>query len=391
MAVAVYGIGAYGVSYYGEEVTLSTVVHTGGGIKATPELWIATNANQLVDDITDLLIDGTVDMNVDRQITSSCQISIRDPDRIRPYVDYLAPRLRYSYEDSRDDVVQQVGLYALRIPPSEYTAKSSQAMFNGDDMTSDLASASLTDTWNIVAGTIVRTAMIDLIVDGGIPSTRIFLPESTVTLTAAKSFLPGTSNLEAVNALADMIGWYHVHTDLQGRITTPGEARGLAALEPFTTYTQDDIRSPSFTVNPSDLQVVNVVTVINENNAAAPMVATARNDDPNSPTSTWNIGERSYPGGPIRISGEMTQAALDRIALLYLSAGRSYYRTGSFSVLPDPQALIPHQSIALDLSSELEPLSGRWAIRTASIGFRPGNALLRLEVNQTRAFDGAAI
>lgn len=363
--------------------------YAGGNIRVVPEIWIATIDNTMVEDVTALLIDGSVDMNVDRDVALACQITLQDVDRLAPYTDYLAPRLRISYEDGRAEVLAQLGLYAIRVPPGAYTVARAEATVTGDDLTSVLQDASLTDTWNIAAGTNVRAAIIALIEDGGI--TRHRIPASTVTLTAATSFFPGTTNLDAINRLCEMLGWYHVSTDLEGWITTPGPTRDLSQLAPFATYTEDDIRSPSFIVNPSDLQVVNVVTVVNDNNADAPMFAVARNDNPDSPTSTVNLGERSYPGGPIQVSGETTQAALDKIAQQYLAAGRSYYRTGQFAVLPEPAGLIPHQSVDLTLAGKMAPLSGRWWVRTARLGIRPQSASLTLEVNQVTDFTGSPI
>jgi hypothetical protein len=372
-------------------VLTATPERVGGAIRATPELWIATQDNDLVDDITAYLVSGTVEMNVDRDIVMSCDIRIRNPDQISPYAEYLAPRMRYDYEDGSASVIQQLGLYGVVIPPGDFTPAKSEATFQGQGLTADLAAATINDTMNFAAATNLRTALISVITDGGISATRINMPASTVTLAAAKSLIPPLTNLEGANQFADMLGWYHLNSDLQGNIVSAGEVVELANQTPYVTYTADDMRSPAFSVTPSDLQVVNVVTVVNETNSAAPMVAIARNDNPNSPTGTPNIGERSYPGGPIMVTGETTQAALNRIARLYLAAGKSYYRTGTFSVLPDPQLLNAHQSIELDLTGQMESLSGRWAIRNARMGFQPNNALVTLEVSQTRRFDGQAI
>lgn len=363
---------------------------TDGALKLVPELWTATVDNVMVEDITDLLIEARIEMNVDRQISGAATIKIRNPERVSPYVQYLAPFVTYTREDGSAPERRQLGLYDVRIPQGEYTTVRSEATFVGEDVTSLLAQTVLTDTWNIAATTNVREAMIDLIEHAGV--SRYILPPSSVTLAAAMSFQTGTLVINAVNQLCSMLGWYHVSGDLQGNVTSAGDIRDASTMEPLATWTQDDMRSPTFAVNPSALQVVNVVVCVNTNNAQAPLTSVARNDDPTSPTSTVTLGrEISYPGGPIQVAGEVSQARLDQTARRYLREGRSFYRTGVFAVLPTPDALLPQQVVDLDLSGSMEPFSGRWFIRTATIGMTPATAITMLETYQTTLFDGSPV
>ena len=109
-----------------------------------------------------------------------------------------------------------------------------------------------------------------------------------------------------------------------------------------------------------------MVLVINDDPTAAPLSSIARNDDPQSPTSTANKGEIMRREV---VSGSTTQAALDALAARLLAESRSYYRTAKLTILHDPTALLMHQVVQLNLTGEQASLSGKWWVRTADMGF----------------------
>jgi len=358
-------------------------------ITMTPELWIANSAGFRHTDITEYLIDGMIDMSVDRAIKMSCQIRVRNPGIIEPFSDYLMPIIRYEYADGRADVESPLGLYAIRVPQGEYTVERSVATFNGYDLTSLAFESGDSDSFSIPAGFNPTSYIQTLLVDAGIVRKRI--PNTSDTFTQAFSRSPGTPRGEIVNDILNQLGWYTMHADLTGLVTTTGEYRDLHLLESFATYADADLRTP-FTITPSEQQICNVAIVVNENYAAAPLTGTHRNDDPASPSSTASLGREIICGGrPFVITGETTQAALNRKARQMINEGRSYYRAGTFSVLPDPTGLIPHQTVALNLTGEMEDLSGLWWIRGAKMGLTPQTCLLTLDVAQTIRFDGTIL
>lgn len=358
-------------------------------ITMTPELWIANSAGFRHTDITEYLIDGTIDMSVDRAIKMSCQIRVRNPGIIEPFSDYLMPIIRYEYADGRADVESPLGLYAIRVPQGEYTVERSVATFNGYDLTSLAFESGDSDSFSIPAGFNPTSYIQTILVDAGIVRKRI--PNTSTTFAQAFSRSPGTPRGDIVNDILNQLGWYTMHADLTGLVTTTGEYRDLHLLESFATYADADLRTP-FTITPSEQQICNVAIVVNENYAAAPLTGTHRNDDPASPSSTVSLGREIICGGrPFVVTGETTQAALNRKARQMINEGRSYYRAGQFSVLPDPTGLIPHQTVALNLTGEMEDLSGLWWIRGAKMGLTPQTCLLTLDVAQTIRFDGTIL
>lgn len=340
------------------------------------ELYRCTIDNVPVEAISDQLIDGSVDMNLDRDIKLAAQFVIRDPSNITPYSDYLAPFMQLVFDDGRADVYLQLGLYATKVAPGSYSINDSVATFDGDDLTSVPANAGYTNTINTPAATNYVTEIRGAISGAGISRTNI--PDTTTTTAVALSFPPGTTRLEKVNTLLDQLGWYHVGMDLDGRISTPGAPQTLASMEPWRTLTDSDIIG-RIDVQPTGEEIANVIIVINDDGAAAPLTSTATNSDPSSPTSTVAIGRSIMR--KVTVSGSTTQAALDALAARILAESRTFYRVAKLKLLHDPTALQLHQVVQLDLTGEQASLSGKWWIRTAKIGFTPGQPL-ELEINQ---------
>ena len=369
-----------------EDAPDPTTIVSGGGVLLSVELWRATIDNALVEDISDQLVDGAVDLNVDRDIKLAGTFTIRNPSTIEPYTDFLAPFIRLEYDDGSDAVYQQVGLFATRVPPGRYTPTDRSATFDGSDLTAIMASSYLTDTINKSAGTTYRNSIIAAITGSGI--TRYNIPATTATLPANQSFPPGMSRLERANIQLSQLGWYHLGMDLDGRISTPGAPQNLASRQPWRTLTDSDIMG-EITITPTGEEIANVVLVVNDDAASAILTSTARNDDPGSPTSTVAIGRDIMR--VITVQGSTTQAALDALAARYLAEARTYYRTAKLTILHDPTALVAHQTVRLTLTGEWESLSGLWWVRTASLSLTPDKGT-QLELAQvTDDLTGAVI
>jgi hypothetical protein len=351
---------------------------SGGGYELSVDLFRCDENNAILEEVSDLFVAGSIDLNVDRAVKLAASFTLRDPDRVTPYSDYLAPYVRIDYDDDRDGVYQQAGLFAITVPPGTYSPDGAVATFQGSDLTAVMASSVYTDTFSHPAAYAYRTAILGAISGSGL--SRYNIPAVADTLPTAQSWKVGTSRLAKANSLLDQLGWYHLGMDLDGKISTPGPSRALASIEPWRTLTDSDLLRP-VDVQPGTAPVYNVIVVVNDDATAAPLYAVARNDDPASPTSTVAIGREIAPPEPIKVTGSTTQAALDATAARYLAEARTYYRTAKLTLFHDPTALIAHQTVELDLTGEYAGLSGLWWVRTARLGLTP-NAPLELEINQ---------
>lgn len=352
---------------------------SGGGITISAEVYRATIDNALVEDLSDYFIAGEIEMNVDRDIKLAARIALREPSRVTPYTDYLAPFIRIEYDDETTEVYRQCGLYAVPVAPQRLTYNDAVGEFDGRDLTWVMATSAYADTNNVTSGQNYvsgATGISEAITGAGV--TRYNVPTTSSTFASAQSFPPGTTRLEKANTLLSQLGWYNLGMDLDGRVSTPGAPQNLASQEPWRTLTDDDLIAPP-EVQPAGQEIANVVIVVNDNAGAAPLTATARNDDAGSPTSTVVVGRDIVRVE--RVSGDSTQAALNALAARLLAESRTYYQTVRLRLLHDPSALIPHQTVGLNLPGTMAALNGHWWIRTAKLGLTPGSPL-ELECNR---------
>lgn len=383
----IYGQGPYGSGLYGGTglVPGTTIPGAGGGMTVWFELWRATIDNKLIEDVSEYLTGGGVDLNHDRAITTQATFEMSDTSVIRPYVDYLAVFQNVEYDDSGIHERDQLGLFTTRVPNGIRSVERSEGSYVGYDLTATLGRRAFTNVYNVAAGTKYIDAVISILALAGI--TRYNFEASTQTLSAAITFPVGTTYLEAANQLLEAIGYYYLSCTTDG-VPVSMRSRDVQYVEPFRTVTTRDQMQP-VTTQPTDTTVANVVVVIQDNPNSPPLTAVRRNDAVDSPSSTVNLGE--LPRVEVR-SNLADQAAVNALADRLLAEGRTWYQVASLRLLPDPRVLTPHQVVELNMEGKLEVFNGRWRVRTASIGFTPDAAGPSLEINRiTDTLEGRII
>ena len=350
---------------------------SGGNARVSFELWRATIDNEHTEDLSDYLVDGAINLNLEQAIKLSASITMRDPVRITPYFDFLAPFIRIVYPDSRADVYRQLGLYTTRLPGGTAKQRGEVGTFECDDLCRILAKNSFTDTHNIASGTNIVSAAAAIVTGAGIG--RVNFPASSRTLADDLALHIQSTRLDGANDLFAAIGWYDLGTDLDGRISNAGPVLDITATHPYRVLTEADLRG-DLVRQPSEIDIANVVEVINTSATDDPMKGIARNDDPLSRTSTINVG---YEIGRYEsVNGETTQDDLDALAARYLAESKSYYSVVQIQIEPDPDALVPRQTVRLDFNGAWESFSGLYWIRAAHLGFKPAQGLMTLDLNR---------
>lgn len=366
-----YGYSEYGVDDYGP---CQAVPGTGGGITVWFELWRADIDNALVEDISAYMTGGEASFNVDRAIKHEARFDLRDASVVEPYTDYLAVFMNREYDDGSTAQRDQLGLYATKAPPGTRTIERAEGTYTGADLTSVLARYAFDDSYNIAASTNYVTAVTTIMGLAGI--TRYLIPPDAATTASIVSFKAGTTYLEACNTLLEAIGYYHLAMLPDGRLSSQ-PSRATQYVEPFRTVTDADQMAPIQT-QPTDTTVANVIIVVQDNPNAALLTATRRNDAADSPTSTVNIGTRTR----VEVRSDLAdQDAVDALADRLASEARSWYQTATLTLLPDPRAVIPFQTVDLSLTGKAEIFSGRWRCRTGRVGFHPNTPTV-IEVNR---------
>lgn len=367
-----YGQIGYGDAFYGESPG------TGGGQTIWHEVYQADLSNAQLADLTAPFYatpSSEVGLNHDRVIKAQGSLAIRGPDQLRPYRDYLAVWLNRAYDDGRPPQRDQLGLFEVRVPPGTRTVERAEAIYTGYDLTATLARYAFTQGYNIAAASNYVSAVLDILALAGI--TRTLIEPTTQATSAVISFAVGTSYLDAANTLLQAIGYYQLAAMPDGTLMSM-PSRPLHLVEPYRTITDADLMAP-VEIQPLDTTVANVVIVVKNNPDSAPLTAIRRNDDPDSPTSTVNLG--TIARTPQEYAELADQAAVDALADRLLSEGRSFYQTAKIAMLPDPRALVPHQTIRLDLTGQLAILNGLWWVRTAVLPL--DTRATTLELNRT--------
>lgn len=343
-----------------------------------------TLAGQIIEDISDILTDARVNLNIDRDIYLQCSISVRDVDAIAPLTDVLALSVEYTIDGV--STTYPLGLYTVVTPPAISVGHVTTAEYQGADLTGLLATSAYTATHNVASGTNVVTEITNTIT--GVGLTRYTLPVSSRTFRKNWTFPAGTTRLEKINRVLDHIAWTRLAMTRDGRITTPGPYIDPARQEPFATWTDDELLGP-VEYTPTDAPIANVVVVIRDDPADEPIVAVARNDDPASRTSTVSVGREIVRVE--RTSDIHSQADADELAKRLLRESRERYETVRLMVYPDPRALDAFQTARLQFTArELRRYNGIWRIRSAELGVTPASAPLQVELSRI-VFDGGTL
>lgn len=356
-----------------------------GSVQLTARLYTATRHNELREDITDLVLGGRVTYDQDRDIKMSFEATVRDPSRVRPYEDFLAPFLTLTYADGAE-VTEQLGLYVAAPPKRTATPQLTRGQLDGRDLTWLLASETVDAPYTVAAGTNYLAAVQTILAGMGI--TRFSFPATGLTLATATTWPPGTSKLRIVNDLLQGAGYYALYMTRDGRLTSQ-PWRTLASVEPavrYATPATGRVRVVgAVEIEPDVSRLANKITVIRDDPGKAPLVATAVNDNPASPVSTVSLGVTI--AREVRDQNLATQAEANALARRLLEEAASVYTRLKLSTTPDPSRN-PHEVYELAIVNGAgDPVAhGRWWCSGWRIGFTPQDGRMEHELNKLVPF-----
>lgn len=298
--------------------------------------------DQFVADL-DMVLDGTVEQNFDSVIRGGCSLTMDSvagidwhQSRVRPWVKV-------------NGITWPLGVFLPTSPDREYHATKRSWRFEGVDKLSVLDSDAVPDTFSLEEGTVVTTAVKEIIESTG--ETVIALTPSPKVLAEQMVWSPGTTKLRIINDLLGSVAYSRVWADGFGRFRVepfvqprnrPVRAvfeEGEAAIHSATiTRTQDIASVPNRTV----------LTTSGTDDTPT-LVAVAENHEPDSPYSYENRGNRwvtkTYEGVEA-----VDQESLDSRASQYLwnsSTPPAYYSVSHAVVPLDPDDVVRlvHQDI----------------------------------------------
>lgn len=334
--MAIYGTILYGQKKYGYEApTPAFSSGRRGSAKITAKLYRSDKLNNWLEDISSLMLSGAVEMKVDRRIKMQFSGTMRNPEKMTPFVDYLAPVLKIQYSDG-SVVQEQLGLFSTVPLASDNTYYTSTGQFTALDLGWNLSETTFGDYKTVQAGdNVVDTVTAILIAEG---YTRLSIPGSSKTFPKTRTYDITRDKWNVCNAMLQSIGYYHLWVDRQGIITSL----------PYIDYDSAQIAKTLAAGPSSDLvgvirkepltdSIYNKVRVIGERpKTNTPIIQTLINSNPASPTSTVNLGRVRQRRPDIKDSDINDGATALEIARRAMQEASSLYTRYTLTTLPDP-------------------------------------------------------
>ena len=344
-----------------------------GAIQVWSEVWRADRQGQLLEDISEYVLDGIVDFDRNRAITMGLRISFSRGDILQEFVDFIAPFLFIEYADGTV-ISSQLGLYGFEIPDKEVWPEGTPLFIEGKDLTWLLSLAATRTTYTIPKNQRYTDSLAALLETCGI--FYYDLPTETRKWQYKLSFPPTTNKLEIAYHITSAMGWYPIYPRLNGKLTSNPIVL-VKDMNPFATYTEDELLTAP-RVRPVQRAMPNVIIVTKDNPTGVPIIRTRINDDVDSPTSTVNTGvEITYVvNNPDFESSNEVGLLADMLREQF----KSVYNTIEFEVLPDP-TLEGMQAVELIYATDEDDLTGKYAVQAWSLALNE-QAVLRMTVSQ---------
>lgn len=243
------------------------------------------DSNDSVIDRLDGVVDGSVDWVANALVKGGGKLNVKD---VNQTIDWLNVRLQ-PVMAIQGLAEHPLGVFLAAEAPEEWIARRSWAV-KLLDKTTILDQDIITETYSLAAGTVVTTAIVDILVAMGITSHSI--TTSAATLPAPLTWSPGTSKLRIINDLLSIINYFSMYSNEVGQMI--GEPYVLPALRPIVYEFLDDSRSiysPEFTRDNDIWNIPNRVVITGQGDGTtAALISSLDNTDPDSPYSIANRG-----------------------------------------------------------------------------------------------------
>lgn len=210
----------------------------------------------------------------------------------RTEINYLTDRIQPHMEIQMPDgnwISFPLGIFLLSTPTKRDEVNGVYREIEAYDGLTILNDDKFTSRYYIPAGKKYTDAVIEILISAGI--SKFNITDSSKTLATPIEFAIGTSKLEAINSLLEAINYTQIWVDSRGYFTaSPYVAPSDRAID--YEYLDDDV-SVIYNGIEEELDyfgVPNVWVVTQSNPEKEPLVSVKVNDNPDSPTSTVNVG-----------------------------------------------------------------------------------------------------
>lgn len=306
------------------------------------------------------LLTGASDVAVDvsnfREHSWEVSMAISDPEEFDYVSGYVVVEMELGVSGSDEPpYVYPMGHYKLADRGGAFTDTETMNL-TGRSLEDWVRKSYVADGYAVPAGAGCLNAARVLLIDRGIPASRIIFPVEDVLLPTDLFFDPvvdpsGCWRLSMVNTLLNAGGFYSLYADSKGNLTTK-KIEEFEEKTPAVFYTshfgdgiihprgvlvgEDFITTAAINYNYNSDNFANSVTVVSQDSQeTTPIIVTEQNTDPESPLSIMQIGE--VAAEPIQVQGVSGEAEARLIAKQALARMSGVYYALSLDTVVDPR------------------------------------------------------
>jgi hypothetical protein len=247
--------------------------------------------------LTGVAVGGTVELNVNRVIRGGGNITLMADYQPEPWplptgsttlhmedIDWFKDRVRIWW-DVEGAASWALGTFLISVPSTQHSDGWYSRPVELLDKLAVLDQDSVSGSYSLPAGTVVTTAVRDLILSAG--ETRMAITESDATLGSGLMWEAGTTKLRIINDLLSSINYFSLWADGTGRYQAAPYVRP-DARPPSWRFEQGELalHSPEWSLEQDLYSVPNRVVLVSQGSGEEPgLVAVADNTDPDLPYS----------------------------------------------------------------------------------------------------------
>ncbi|MGI9252168.1 MAG: hypothetical protein ACR2J8_00340, partial [Thermomicrobiales bacterium] len=408
----------------------------GGVVRVSARLYRSTFDNRWQEDLSDWVIAAAVDADPGRELTWSldCTLAGEGWNRLRPYLDWIAPWLSIAYPDGSVSE-GQLGLYLVLDSPASRREHGFTVDLRAVDPLWLLGAQEFALPIRARAGMkktdLVRRILRNSVLTGGDggdrtdpedlgqtpnPPRRLSIPDLDRTFRKDVEWPRDTSRLDLVNEVLQGAGCTPLYSTAEGalaarRLGTEGAdgvyhrlgdrtpvrtyvanlpaGRELAGgARPFSRGMTGDVVGVIDTSPKAD-RLEDEVAIVNDRPEGGRIQRRFQIRDGDNPRAVWAENGRRRSR---RVRGRLVEddATADEVAQALAEQLSLRTTTATVRVLPEPDLDLLHETVGLAVwDRNGDPAAnGQWAVQRVHWGFTPADAVMELALGRVDGLEG---
>ncbi len=313
-----------------------------GLVLVRPRLYRADRYGNPIEDLSAYVDGGSVTVDLDRDVSGTFRVRLRDRDqdrpasrwvgsRLAPYKDWLLLTVARRYAGGREEE-ESLGLFAVDVPGQEVWPSVTYLDVTGRDPTWTLTQDRIADPLTMGKGLNLIDFGNAVINRAAIALPPVSAPPSPRTAPAEMNWKAGTDRLTIANDCYEGAGYYPVKADAQGQLYTMPYLR-LVDIEPKVVFDAGpgSVVVPPVDLSPTTTQVRNHIVVSRADPRSTP-IRVERVAPATSPVAMERIGMRlsRYINDPHLADATAAAELADRM----IEEGASYYQRMRLTTVP---------------------------------------------------------